>query len=115
MNCITLSGRNDDFKENDVIVVPDSIVAGGNNTVFEVVVNAPGDVIPVSVTIVEDALQRSIQEDNATAITNLYLAVVNIPSVSIIQRENSISVRLQDSLASEVSAKSPVCSLRNQF
>ena len=94
--------RSDDFIEDDVIVVPDSIVAVENNTVVDVVVNVPGDVVPVSAMIVENALYRSIQEDNATTITNINLAIVNVPQVSINQRDNSITVRLQNSFANEV-------------
>jgi hypothetical protein len=101
LNCF-LRPRSDDFVEDDVIVVPDSIVAVENNTVVDVVVNVPGDVVPVSAMIVENALYRSIQEDNATTITNINLAIVNVPQVSINQRDNSITVRLQNSFANEV-------------
>ncbi len=68
-----------------------------------VVVNKPGQQNPVAANIVEDALYQSLEDNNTTTITNLRLAPVNVPSVSNIQRDNAISVRLENTQATEVS------------
>ena len=70
---------------------------------FDVIVNEPGTDNPVSEDVVEDALFHSTLEDNTTTISNLQLAVLNIPMVSTIQRSNSVRVRLQNTIANEVS------------
>jgi hypothetical protein len=73
-----------------------------SNTVVGVVVNKPGTGTPVERSVVEDALHHAIQEDGQTQITNLTLAVVNVPTVSDNQRDNAISVRLIGTQPSEV-------------
>ncbi len=78
-------------------------MAAGDNTEFKVVVNQPGDNNPVPANIVEDALYQSLQDDNTTTITNLHLALVNVPMVSSTQSENAIRVRLENTQATEVS------------
>ena len=93
----------DEFSEDDVDVLSDTLTTVGNDTVFDVIVNEPGTDNPVSEDIVEDALFQSTLEDNTTTISNLHLAVVNISMVSTIQRSNSVRVRLQNTIASEVS------------
>ena len=70
---------------------------------MNITVNEPGTNIPVSANIVEDALYQSIQEDNATGLANLRLALENTPVVSGIERRNALSVRLPNTLANEVS------------
>ena len=66
------------------------------------VVNEPGTRIPVTADIVEDGLYHSLQDHNATIIRNLSIAVVNVSAVSMSQMENSLSVRLENIVASEV-------------
>ena len=78
-------------------------MAAGENTVFDVVVNEPGGNTPINVTIIEDALYQSIQDDNTTDGTNLQLALVNVPEVSDIERANVLRVRLLNIQANEVS------------
>ena len=68
-----------------------------------VVVNERGENNAVPKNIVEDALYETLQENNRTAITNLQLAIVNAPTISDIERENALRVRLHDTQADEVS------------
>ena len=70
---------------------------------MNITVNEPGRNIPVPANIVEDALYQSIQEDNATDLTNLRLALEDTPVVSDVERRNALSVRLPNTLANEVS------------
>ena len=75
----------------------------GQNTIVNIIVNEPGENNPVPSNIVEDALHQTIQEDSATAITNLQLSIVNAPMVSDTERENALRVRLHNARADEVS------------
>ena len=93
--------RNEQFSDRDVTV--NSVMAAGSDTVASIVVNEPGENNPVSFNIVQDALYQSIQEDDSTNITSLFLALVNEPVVSIIQRSNAINVSLTNTQANEVS------------
>ena len=91
------------FKDTDVIVDSDSVMGEGQNTIVNIIVNEPGENNPVPSNIVEDALHQTIQEDSATAITNLQLSIVNAPMVSDTERENALRVRLHNARADEVS------------
>ena len=84
------------------MVITDSVTEAGNNTVLNIVVTEPGTNNPVSSDIIEDALFQSLQDDNTTAVSNLNLAVVNVPVISTGQRENVISVRLESTRADQV-------------
>ncbi len=86
-----------------MIVATDSVMTAGNDTMVSVVVTEPGDDKPISADIVKDGLFQSIQDDQLSAISNLHLSLVNVPVVSETQRDNAISVRLQNTGASEVS------------
>ena len=66
------------------------------------VVNEPGTSIPVSADTVEDGLYNFLQYHNRTIIRNLSLAVVNVSAASMSQIANSVSVRLENIVASEV-------------
>ena len=92
----------DEFSGNDVIV-NNSVVEVGGNTVLSIVVNEPGEDNPVPKNIVQDAMYQSIQEDATTNITSLQLALVNEPEVSIIQRANAINVSLTNTRVNQVS------------
>ena len=102
-NLSFFSCSNEKFEETDVIVDPDSVMAANQSTALNITVNEPGTNNPVSGNIVEDALYQSIQEDNATGIANLRLALEDTPVVSDIERRNALSVRLPNTLANEVS------------
>ena len=90
------------YNENDVIIITGSLTQIYDDTEVDVVVNEPGTSIPVSADIVEDGLYHSLQDHNATIIRNLSLAVVNVSVVSMSQIANSLSVRLENIVASEV-------------
>ena len=90
------------YNENDVIIITGSLTQIYDDTEVDVVVNEPGTSIPVSADIVEDGLYHSLQDHNATIIRNLSLAVVNVSVVSMNQIANSLSVRLENIVASEV-------------
>ena len=66
------------------------------------ILKEPGTSIPVSADTVEDGLYHSLQDHNATIIRNLSLAVVNVSAVSMSQIANSVSVLLENTVASEV-------------
>ena len=102
-NLSFFSCSNEKFEETDVIVDPDSVMAANQNTALNITVNESGTNNPVPGNIVEDALYQSIEEDNATGIANLRLALEDTPVVSDIERRNALSVRLPNTLANEVS------------
>ena len=102
LNCLNIFFCSDEFSENDVIV-NNSVMAVGGNTVLSIVVNEPGEDNPVPKNIVQDAMYQSIQEDATTKITGLRLALVNEPEVSNVQRANAINVSLTNTQGSEVS------------
>ena len=78
-------------------------MAAEQNTVLNIIVTEPGENISIPANIVEDALYQSIQDNDTTVLTEIRLAIVNIPDVSRIDRENALSVRLPNTLANEVS------------
>ena len=80
-----------------------TLTTNGNNTEFDLAATEPGTNIPISSEIVEDALRHSLQEGATTSISNLNLVVVNKIIVSETQRENAVSVRLQNTMVDEVS------------
>ena len=86
-----------------MIVATGSVMTAGNDTVVSVVVTEPGNDKPISADIVKDGLFHSIQDDQLSTISNLHLALINVPMVSKTQRDNAISVRLQNTGPSEVS------------
>ena len=96
---------NNKFTDSDVIVQSDSLMEAGSNTVVNVIVNEPGQNNAVPGNVVEDALYQTIQEDNSTVLTNLELAIVNTPNVSVAERENALSVRLPNTTVNEVSVE----------
>ena len=94
---------NNQFTDTDVIVQPDSLREAGRNTVVNIIVNEPGQNNAVADNIVEDALYQTLQEDNKTVLTNLTLAIVNAPIVSVAEQENALSVLLPNTAVNEVS------------
>ena len=93
----------DEFQNTDIIVDPESVMGANQSTKIYVVVNEPGEKNAVPKNIVEDALYETLQENNRTAITNLQLAIVNVPTISNTERENALRVRLHNTQANEVS------------
>ena len=96
---------NNKFTYADVIVQPDSLTEAGPNTVVNIIVNEPGQNNAVPDNIVEDALYQTLQEDDKSVLTNLTLAIVNVPVVSVAERENALSVLLLNTAVNEVSVK----------
>ena len=96
---------NNDFTDADVIVQPYSLSEDGPNTVVNIIVNEPGQNNAVPYNIVADALYQTLQEDNKTVLTNLTLAIVNAPVVSIAEQENALSVLLPNTAVNEVSVQ----------
>ena len=109
------SCSNEGFKDTDVIVDPDSVMAARQNTALDITVNEPGTNIPVSANIVEDALYQSIQENNTTDVTSLRLALEDTPVVSDFERRNALSVRLPNTSANEVSCENIYNSVKIRF
>ena len=103
---------NNKFTDTDVIVQSDSLMEAGPNTVVNVIVNEPGQNNAVPGNVVEDALHRTIQEDNSTVLTNLTLAIANRPNVSVAERENALSVILPNTTVNEVSVENITDSLK---
>ena len=93
---------NNQFTYADIIVQPDSLTEAGPNTVINIIVNEPGQNNAVSDNIVEDALYQTLQEDDKTVLTNLTLAIVNVPTVSVAEQENALSVALPNTAVNEV-------------
>ena len=91
------------FQDSDVIVDLDSVMAAGENTVFNIIVTEPGENTSIAANIVEDALYQSIQDNERTDETSLQLAFVNTPIISPTERENALRVRLHNTLTNEVS------------
>ena len=96
---------NNQFTDTDVIVQPDSRTEAGPNTVVRIIVNEPGQNNAVADSIVEDALYQTLQVDNKTVLTNLTLAIVNAPAVSVAEQENALSVLLPNTAVNEVSVE----------
>ena len=96
---------NNQFTDTDVIVQPDSVMEASPNTVVNIIVNEPGQNNAVPDNIVEDALYQTLQEDNKTVLTNLTLAIVNAPIVSVAEQENALSVLLPNTVVNEVSVE----------
>ena len=92
-----------EFQDSDVIVDLDSVMAAGENTVFNIIVTEPGENTSIAANIVEDALYQSIQDNGRTDETSLQLAFVNAPIISPTERENALRVRLHNTLTNEVS------------
>ena len=70
-----------------------------------IIVNEPGQNNAVPGNIVEDALYQTLQEDNKTVLTNLTLAILNAPIVSVAEQENALSVTLPNTAVNEVSVE----------
>ena len=104
--------RNNQFTDADVIVQSDSLMEAGSNTMVNIIVNEPGQNNAVPGNVVEDALHQTIQEDNSTVLTNLALAIVNTPTVSVAERENALSVILPNTTVNEVSVENITDSLK---
>ena len=85
-----------------MVVDSSTIMTYGNDTVVKLVINQPGTDTPVSGQIVEDALRHSLEDDAASTISNLHLAIVNETIVSKSQRDNAVSVLLQNTMVDEV-------------
>ena len=96
---------NNQFTDTDVIVQPDSLTVAGSNTLVNIIVNEPGKNNAVPDNIVEDALYQTLKEDNKTVLTNLTLAILNTPIVSVAEQENALSVLLLNTAVNEVSVE----------
>ena len=70
-----------------------------------IIVSEPGQNNAVPYKIVEDGLYHTLQENDKTILTNLTLAIVNIPIVSVAERENALSVLLPNTSVNEVSVQ----------
>ena len=74
----------------------------GSNTVLGVVVNEPGTNKPLQNSIVEDGLDKTIEENAQSEISSLTLGVVNVPTVSQEQRDDAVNISLTGFQASSV-------------
>ena len=98
-----------------MIIQPDSLTEAGPNTVVNIIVNEPGQNNAVPDNIVEDALYQTLQVDNKTVLTNLTLAIVNAPIVSVAGQENALRVILPNTAVNEVSVKNITESIWNSL